>query len=103
MPYLVQDMSERMWLLSASWVDEFIRMAEVNGAHQDALDELSISREEQESLGDALDGDTVWALNSSHEDYPVAWRFVEQPVLDALGLEEVNPAEMQALRLALAY
>jgi hypothetical protein len=33
----------------------------------------------------------------------VAWRFVEQPVLDALGLEEVNPAEMQALRLALAY
>ena len=97
MLYLVQDLSERMWLVDDIHLITFLKMAETKGSHQDMLDELSLSREEQESIGDELQGDDMWQLNSTNSDYPMATRFCPEPVANDLMLVPVTPAEMAVL------
>lgn len=100
MMYLVQDLSERMWLVDEVNLVEFVNLAECMGFHQAELDELSLSRAEQESLGDELAGDDMWQMNGPDVDYPVSWRVCPDEVADALMMVPVTPAEMQAMRNA---
>ena len=98
MLYLIQDLSERMWLVDDINLTEFTSLAECIGFHQDVLDELSLSREEQESIGDEMAGDAMWQMNGDRADYPVSWCVCPDDVADALMLVPVTPAEMQAIR-----
>ena len=99
MLYAAQDLNERVWLVDDLHLEQFIAAAG-RADNQDALDELALDPLEADALLEAMgnENDSMWTMNSSCADFPVAYRSVDEAVVDELMMVPITPAEIGALR-----
>ena len=99
MPYVIQDLNDRVWVVDEGDFNYFLLMAGRAGNHQDMLDELALDHEVMEALFEQFTGDDMWQLNPVEDDQVAAFRTVSQEILDSLMIVPVTPAEMRALEV----